>query len=231
MDLRGTLKFFVSKYRSEILLCSFIAEILASPLADRSPHIGGLLALVEVLLVIVAASYMANRRIVRLVVLPVTTIWLIARLLEALGDSRHYYTHLAPVAGLAFSFTVLWGLLNRVHTVSRVTSSVISEAFISYLVIAIAFSQLYWIIDHLFGNPFKETIPFGHFSAFLYFSMTTLSGLGYSDIVPANPYVRLLAGLENMIGIFYIAVVVARLISSYRGRIKGDDEELHGQQI
>jgi hypothetical protein len=231
MDLRVTLKFFVRQYRSEILLCSFIALILARPLADRSPHIGGLMALVEVLLVLVAASYMANRRMIRLIVLPVTVIWLIARLLEALGDSRHYYTHLAPVAGLAFSFTILCALLTRVHAVSRVTSSVISEAFISYLIIAIAFSQLYWMIDHVLGNPFKEAIPFGHISAFLYFSMTTLSGLGYSDIVPVNPYVRLLAGLENMIGIFYIAVVVARLISSYRGGIKDNGGEPNGQQI
>jgi hypothetical protein len=30
--------------------------------------------------------------------------------------------------------------------------------------------------------------------------------------------VRLVAALENMIGIFYVAVVVARLVSSYRAR-------------
>ena len=50
----------------------------------------------------------------------------------------------------------------------------------------------------------------------LYFSMITLSSVGYGGIVPVNPYVRLTAALESMIGIFYIAVVVARLVSSYR---------------
>ena len=41
----------------------------------------------------------------------------------------------------------------------------------------------------------------------------------------SNPYVRLIAALENMIGIFYIAVIVARLVSSYRGRSRGRDGE------
>jgi voltage-gated potassium channel len=231
IDLRSALKFFVLKYRSEILLCSLIAQILVSPLADRSPHIGGLLAFIEMLSVLAGASYMADRRIIRLIVLPVGAIWFIARLVEALGDSRHAYMHFAPVTGLVFSCAILWALLARVQSTSRVKSSVISEAFIIYLIIAIAFSQLYWILDHLLGNPFKKTIPFGQSSTFLYFSMTTLSGLGYSDIIPENPYIRLLAGIENTIGIFYIAVVVARLISSYRARTGEDGDGPHGPEI
>jgi len=211
-----------------MLLCAFIAEILASPLADSSAHIGGLLALVELSLLFLGASYMANRRIVRLVVLPVAVIWFFARLAEAFGDSRHFYTHLSPAAGLAISCAVLWALLRRVHFASRVTSSAISEAFIIYLIIAIAFSQLYWTLDHLLGNPFNQIIPFGRSSTFLYFSMTTLSGLGYSSITPINPYVRLVAALENMIGIFYIAVIVARLVSSYRARFRRTDPRPRG---
>ena len=37
-------------------------------------------------------------------------------------------------------------------------------------------------------------------------------------IAPINPYIRLITGIENMIGIFYLAVVVSRLVSSYRPR-------------
>ena len=50
----------------------------------------------------------------------------------------------------------------------------------------------------------------------LYFSMITLSSVGYGGIVPVNPYLRITAALESMIGIFYVAVVVARLVSAYR---------------
>lgn len=109
----------------------------------------------------------------QLAVLTVAGIWLIARFLEAFGDGRHFYTHLAPAAGLVFSCAVLSALLSRVHSVSRVTSGAISEAFISYLIIAIAFSQLYWLLDHLFGNLFNHIVPFGQSSIFPYLSMVT----------------------------------------------------------
>jgi hypothetical protein len=45
--------------------------------------------------------------------------------------------------------------------------------------------------------------------------MVTLTGVGYGGIVPANPYVRMVAALESMCGISFVAVVVARLVSSY----------------
>jgi hypothetical protein len=66
------------------------------------------------------ATYMAERRSVRLAVLPVAGIWLLARFLEACGDGRHFYTHLAAAAGLVFSCAVLWALLSRVHSVLQI---------------------------------------------------------------------------------------------------------------
>jgi hypothetical protein len=215
---------FLKTYRSELLMCAFVAQVLASPLADKSPHIGGLLAFCLLVLLLIGAAYMANKRIVRLVVVPFAAIWLVARALEAFGDSHRMYAHLAPVAGLGLSCAILWAILNRFDSVPQVTSSVISEAFISYLVLAIAFSQVYWILNRTLDNPFNQVIPPSQSGTLLYFSMITLSSVGYGGIVPVNPYVRLTAALESMIGIFYIAVVVARLVSSYRPARHHDDK-------
>jgi hypothetical protein len=114
------------------------------------------------------------------------------------------------------SCTVLWVILNRFGTIPNVTASVISEAFISYLVIAIAFSQLYLILNRTLESPFNQVIPPWKTSTLMYFSMITLSSVGYGGIVPVNPYLRIIAALESMVGIFYVAVIVARLVSSYR---------------
>ena len=46
--------------------------------------------------------------------------------------------------------------------------------------------------------------------------MITLSSVGYGGILPINPYVRMVAALESVAGIFYVAVVVARIVSSHR---------------
>ena len=206
-------------------MCAFVAETLASPLADSHRYFGGLLAVVLLLQLLYAATYMANRRIVKLVVLPVASVWLLARIIEAASDPRHFYAHLAPIAGFALSCSILWAIFDRFDWIERINRSVISEAFICYLVIAIAFSQLYWGLSRLIPNCFNQVIPIGQSGTYLYFSMITLSGVGYGGIIPTNSYVRLIAALENMIGIFYIAVVVARLVSSYRAKSHGKETE------
>jgi len=220
MPMKRTLNVVLSRYRSELLTCALVALMLASPLDDRSPHLGGLLALLQFLLLIVGANYIADRKMVRSVALPLAGVWLVARLFEAFGDPPSIYSHLAPIAGLMLSCAVLWVLLNRFGTISNVTGSAISEAIITYLVIAIAFAQLYWALDQLLVRVFDKQIPSGQSSAFLYFSTITLSGLGYSNIYPINPCVRLIAALENITGVFYIAIVVSRLVSSYRNRVE-----------
>ena len=66
------------------------------------------------------------------------------------------------------------------------------------------------------AKPFNQFIPSFEISTFLYFSLVTLTSVGYGGIAPVNPYVRMVAAFEGVTGIFYIAVVVARLVSSYR---------------
>ncbi len=211
-----SLKLLIARYRSELLLVTLIAAMLASPALDAHPHIGGAVALLQLLLLLLGATYLADRKILRQVILPTGLLWLVARLFEAFGDPHHSYSHLAPLAGLLLSCAILWGLLRRFGSVSKVTSSIISEAIICYLLIAVAFSQLYWLLDHFVASAFNENIALSQSGTFLYFSMISLTGVGYGDILPVNSYVRLVAAFENVIGVFYLAVVIARLVSTYR---------------
>jgi uncharacterized membrane protein len=54
------------------------------------------------------------------------------------------------------------------------------------------------------------------FPGFLYFSLATLTTLGYGDITPVTTLARTSATLEAVTGVFYSAVLVARLVSMYR---------------
>ena len=190
---------FVKKYRSELLLCAFIAQILASPLADSNPQVGAALALLLLLLMLAGATYMASRKIVCQLVLPLAGIWQVTRILEAFGDSRHFYTQLAPFAGLALSLGILWAILRRFNATPQLSSNVIAEALISYLVIASAFCQIYWILNRMLANPFNQVVSPHHIHILLYFSMVTLSTVGYGGIAPINPYVRMVAAIESII--------------------------------
>jgi voltage-gated potassium channel Kch len=52
--------------------------------------------------------------------------------------------------------------------------------------------------------------------AFLYFSLITLTTVGYGDILPISPVARMLAALEGATGALYIAITVARLVAGYQ---------------
>jgi hypothetical protein len=221
---------FVSRNHSEILMWILIAEMMASPLADGHPRIGGVLAVLVLLTVLAGAKDASERKIIRFVVLPIACLWLAARFLQALCGPLHVYAHMAPVFGLALSVSILSVLLERFQSTPCVLRKTIAEAFISYLVIAIAFSQLYWILSRIFSNPFTQPIAETQSGTFLYFSMIALTSVGYGGIAPLNPYVRMVASFESAAGIFYIAVVVARLVSSYHPTPAGENRELAGTQ-
>ncbi len=192
-----------------------IAETLASPVADRYPHIGAAMALIVVLGVLLGARLSVSKKIVIRVVLPLSGLWILARLAEGFSNGEHIYNLISHSVGLTLSCAILWALFDRLHT-SQVTSSVIAEAIISYLIIAIAFSQLYWILNELLIDSFNQKVTATQSAEYLYFSMITLTSIGYGGIIPVNPFVRIIASFESMSGIFYVAIVVARLVSAYR---------------
>ncbi len=49
----------------------------------------------------------------------------------------------------------------------------------------------------------------------IYFSFVTLATLGYGDILPDSNLTRSVAILEAIIGQFYVAVIVAVLVSAF----------------
>jgi len=207
---------FFARHQIKIVMWALVAEMLASPLADSHPRVGVLLGFAVLLLVLAGVGHFANRLVVRRVVLPVAGIWMITRIIEAFGNPHKPYAHLSPVAGLALSGSILWAMFDHFHSDFENPRNAIAEAFISYLVIATAYSQLYWILNHFVDHAFNQTIPSMQTGTLLYFSMVTLTSVGYGGIAPLNPFVRIVAALESMSGIFFVAVVVARLVSSYR---------------
>ena len=49
----------------------------------------------------------------------------------------------------------------------------------------------------------------------LYFSLVALATLGYGDILPTSPFTQMLAVLEEVIGQFFMAVLVAWLVGMF----------------
>jgi len=109
-------------------------------------------------------------------------------------------------------------LLWRAVTAQRVDFEVVCALPSIYLLLAITWAVSYQVIETLSPGSFQG----GHDGAgsgiveFLYFSLTTITTLGYGDITPVGPATRMWVTLEAVAGVFYIAVLVARLVTLYR---------------
>jgi hypothetical protein len=215
LNVRPDFNCLVRKRGSVLLMCLFIAVILMSPLADDRPHLGAALALVVLFSVVVGTRLSANRKIVMRVVFPLSAAWIAIRTAEGVRFRPQEANFWGHVIGLVLACTMLLAIFDRLGT-CEVTTSVIAEAFITYIIIAIAFGELFWVLNASVPDSFYPKLSRARGTDFLYFSMTTLTSLGYGDIVPANSFVRLVSAFESMAGMFYVAVVVARLAGFFR---------------
>src|SRR5262249_54867348 len=84
-----------------------------------------------------------------------------------------------------------------------------------YLLIGMAFGHTYCLLGTFVPNAFqgvgRVTGEWEHFRL-TYFSLMTLTTVGYGDISPASPTARSLAAVEAGVGQVYVALLVAELV-------------------
>lgn len=87
-----------------------------------------------------------------------------------------------------------------------------------YLLIALLGAFLFELVYYTFGSSLKGDILLvsadEDFADYLYFSLVSLTTVGFGDIQPANAAAKMLSVFLSTIGILYPAVVIARLVAS-----------------
>ena len=116
---------------------------------------------------------------------------------------------------VAFAIAQLFAYLMR-H--GPVTSDKLHAALAVYVLGAFLWAGLYTLLNHINPDSFLVNTARGgllDFYDMLYFSFTTLTTAGYGDLTPATRGAESLVILEQIAGVFYVAVLIARLAGLY----------------
>lgn len=228
-QLRDELHRRVAPHRHTALLVAIIAAFLVRPLIGDSGA-GPILFSVAMLLLLILSLYnidvdelvgdrevlLAQKKRRSIIAWTLAIPAMAERLIVIFSPSRSIYLIGSFVWLLLFAF-ITWNELRAVLRQKEITREVISMSISTYLLLGLTCGLFYIVLHDLQPNAFsfgsgpalteQQIIP-----VLIYFSLTTLSTIGFGDITPVTLQARYAAVAEGITGQFYLAILVARLV-------------------
>jgi voltage-gated potassium channel len=209
----------INDRRSLFLMLSLLLLILLTPFLENH-RIGQILLLVSLYVTLITAILELHgketlRWLAISVAIPVVLIEL-----ATLFRPSHSLLIAAYALLMAFFGFVSVGLFTYLGKPGAITSGRVYASVSLYLILAMFWFALFNLTEAIHPGSFAlggagASVRVSR-SSFLYFSLITLTTVGYGDIVPVTPAARVFSALEGTAGVLYIAITVARLVAAYQ---------------
>ena len=199
------------------LLVALVLLIILSSLLEGTQFGQRAVDILFALVILATVRAASSERRTRLVFL-VLAVTAIALLWTSNGVERTG----VGVAGLLIFVVLNTGtvglMLKRILQARVVDFDVLCSAVAVYLLIGVTWALTYIAIDILDPTAFEQLAvsAWAGGTDYVYFSFVTLTTLGYGDISPDGNFVRIWAVMEAGVGVLYLALLIARLVSLYR---------------
>lgn len=217
-----------------LLFLSLILLFVLYPVATELGQGAALLDISGSLILLAAVYAIARQRRAKWSAGVLAAITLIANWGGNFTHSRtlDLVTCIAYAAFFSFAAVVV---LRNILAEQQVTFDIILGGACVYMILGLIWANLYTLLAFVQPNAFSGQAVQAEllreqskwFSAdnadLIYFSFTTLSTLGYGDIVPTSHATRSLAALEAILGQLYLTVLVARLVGLHIARAARKD--------
>ena len=116
----------------------------------------------------------------------------------------------------AFFAVTAAGLFSHLRNSRFIARAQLYTAVNIYLLLGLLWTTLYLAIDSFSPGSIQMESQADRQTELLYFSLVTLSTVGYGDIVPLSGIARIVTALEGVTGVLYIAITVALLVGRFR---------------
>lgn len=216
LDLMTAKKLLHSKDRFLILLCLLLGLIILVPILNKFTAARIFLDIFLTAIFISMASVISPKKGfvitgVLLVVLMLGAFWL------QYFIQNKAIAAFGMITGVLFIGLVISSILSSLFKTEGVDREIIYMAILLYLLAALMWAFLYTFLELVDPTSFNVDLnqPKGYLLVFHYYSLVTITTLGYGDITPVTEVAKAFSVLEAVCGQLYLVVVVAWLVGMH----------------
>ncbi|MEL7034672.1 MAG: ion channel [Cyanobacteria bacterium J06592_8] len=145
-------------------------------------------------------------------------------------ENEKFFFLCGRIIDIVFISLAIYVICKRIVNDNKVGSDTIKGGICVYLLIGILWAFLYEVFFLTNSDSFSENILYKQeinydLKPFLYYSFTTLTTLGYGDIVPQTYVAMMFSNLEAIVGQLYPAIIIARLVGLYTAEEMSNPED------
>ncbi len=219
LDMRQWLhKFFISNYNILLVLLFFL--FVLRPYDHSALYTSVWKSFLTIALLIAISNCSLKRfakQIISLFAIPVIAVTWIHLFVHSETSFIAASLLMAVFMAMCTCF-IIYDVLIR----ARVTLETLRGVVCAYFLVAFIFAYIYLLLEYLQPGTFQVNgkissffAPERFFSYMLYFSFVTALTVGFGDIVPIQETGQTFVVIEGIIGQFYVAILVARIVSVY----------------
>ncbi|GAA5156807.1 hypothetical protein GCM10023340_45620 [Nocardioides marinquilinus] len=199
---------------SALLLALQLLAVLAYPFLDGSTTGRAVLGAVQVAVVLVATWAVRRTPTLSYVAVGFGAPAMVFSVLEAFFAGVDWIVLVSAALHVPFYAFVSYALIRYLFHDEKVTRDELFATGAAFTVVAWAFAYVYAAVQVVWPGSFVGYSGEGDRAWFdlLYLSFTTLTSVGLSDVYPIQDHARSFVMLEQVAGVFYVALVVARLV-------------------
>ena len=215
----------VWNHPSGILLVGQLSVVLLYPFLDSSTAGRAILGVAQMALVFTAVRAVRRTPALSRVGVLLGGPAMVFAILEAIEPDTDWIVLTSAIFHVPFYFYVSYAMIRYLFHDDRVTRDELFATGAAFTVVAWAFAYVYAAAQVIWPSSFVNVDGVGDLPWFelLYLSFTTLTSVGLSDVLPVEDHARSFVMIEQVAGVLYVALVIARLVGlTARGRRVSD---------
>jgi hypothetical protein len=203
----------VRTHPSGVLLVGQLLVVLAYPFLDDSTGGRAVIGVVQMIVVFAAVAAVRLTPALSWVALLLGLPAMVFAVLEAVEPDVDWIVLTSALVHVPFYFYVSYAMIRYLFHDDRVTRDELFATGAAFTVVAWGFAYVYAAAQVVWPHSFVGASGTEQeWFSLLFLSFTNLTSVGLSDVLPVTGHARSLVMVEQVAGVLYVALVIARLV-------------------